>query len=237
MKTKLKIVATSDLHGTLPKDMPDGDILCIAGDIVPLEYQSDALKSVAWFIQDFTPWTDSLPYKKVLLVPGNHDFMFQDFRLGEKYSGAELMKRIFLQHKGEHKIVLLCDSSFEYEGRRFYGTPWIPDLTGWAFYADHDKLVMKFDNLPRRCDVVISHAPARVGYQGTVMQQGWNFSRDFGCQELADAVKDRQVGWVISGHVHSGNHNVETIDGTHFVNVSLKDENYRPTYEPFTFEI
>lgn len=70
----MKIVGISDLHGHLPNpnEMPDGDVLCICGDIVPLNIQRDTLRSLAWFYLDFIPWTDSLPYEKVLIIAGNH---------------------------------------------------------------------------------------------------------------------------------------------------------------------
>ena len=35
----MKFTAISDLHGYLPKDLPGGDVLCICGDIVPLDYE------------------------------------------------------------------------------------------------------------------------------------------------------------------------------------------------------
>lgn len=41
MNEKIKVVAMSDIHGYLPpKDsLPKCDIVCIAGDILPLEIQ------------------------------------------------------------------------------------------------------------------------------------------------------------------------------------------------------
>ena len=52
---KLKLSAISDLHGNLPSpDIFDaGDVLCICGDIVPLDFQRDMIKSIAWFCMKF----------------------------------------------------------------------------------------------------------------------------------------------------------------------------------------
>ena len=50
---KIKVVAISDLHGYLPKDLPECDVVCIAGDILPLDIQSDQLRSISWFCLDF----------------------------------------------------------------------------------------------------------------------------------------------------------------------------------------
>ena len=42
---KIKVVAISDIHGHLPKNLPEGDVLCIAGDILPLDVQNNDIKS------------------------------------------------------------------------------------------------------------------------------------------------------------------------------------------------
>ena len=46
MNEKIKVVAMSDIHGYLrPKDsLPKCDIVCIAGDILPLEIQKTVSK-------------------------------------------------------------------------------------------------------------------------------------------------------------------------------------------------
>ena len=102
----MKFTAISDLHGYLPKDLPGGDVLCICGDIVPLDYQNDFTQSVAWFCLDFAPWADSQPYRKVVFIGGNHDFFLQE--LGEKNSPTSVMKHLLPgPHKGQSKLVYL----------------------------------------------------------------------------------------------------------------------------------
>ena len=58
-------------------------------------------------------------------------------------------------------------------------------------------------------------------------------------------LKNKKVNWVLSGHVHSGDHEVTNYycepNGTpheiNIVNVSIKDEDYKVTYKPFEFEL
>jgi len=72
-----------------------------------------------------------------------------------------------------------------------------------------------------------------------VLQQGWNWMRNFGCQELADSIDVKKPKWVLCGHVHSGDHQPLELDGglTKIVNVSLLDENYKKNYPAFNFEV
>lgn len=82
----MKIVCISDLHGFLykPEDVPECDVVCICGDIVPLDYQGDDVASIAWFCLEFVPWTDQLRCKKVIFIAGNHklsNLFFVDFNL------------------------------------------------------------------------------------------------------------------------------------------------------------
>ncbi len=69
----MKIIAISDLHGYLPK-ISECDVVCICGDIIPLQYQNDTIKSISWFLLDFVPWANSINCDKVIFIAGNHKF-------------------------------------------------------------------------------------------------------------------------------------------------------------------
>lgn len=234
---KIKIACISDIHGHLSKDIPKCDILIIAGDILPLDIQRDSLRSISWFLLDFKPWTDSLSCDKVIFIPGNHDFLFEEIGPDSNRAPSEVMKKLLGNHKSKSKLVYLCDNSYKYKGRIFYGTPWIPELKQWAFYKDHEGLTEKFKNIPKKLDVLITHCPPSIGLAGTVLQQNWNYMCNFGSVELSEAIMMRDIKWSISGHIHSGLHRPEYIYNTNIVNVSLKNEDYKVDYEPFTFEL
>ena len=247
---KMKIVAISDIHGLLP-ELPECDVVCCAGDISPLDYQSDQTQMLGWFYLVFLPWVESLPCKKFLLCAGNHDFFLQNIhrRLIDSSDGCmrytwrspgDVTKKLFPgMLKGKYnKFVYLCDSSFEYEGKRFYGTPWIADLSRWAFYLDNDSLMEKYKNIPKKCDVIITHMPPKIEGLGEVIQEGcFNTGTDYGSQELADVLKTRDFKYALCGHTHSGQHLPVDLDGKKLVNVSLKNEDYKENYYPFEFEI
>ena len=247
---KLKIVAISDIHGLLP-ELPECDVVCCAGDISPLDYQSDQTQMLGWFYLVFLPWVESLPCKKFLLCAGNHDFFLQNIhrRLIDSSDGnvrytwrspGDVTKKLFPgMLKGKYnKFVYLCDSSFEYEGKRFYGTPWIADLSRWAFYLDNDSLMEKYKNIPKKCDVIITHMPPKIEGLGEVIQEGcFNTGTDYGSQELAEVLKTRDFKYALCGHTHSGQHLPVDLDGKKLVNVSLKNEDYKESYYPFEFEI
>ena len=250
VEKKLKIVAISDIHGLLP-ELPECDVVCCAGDISPLEYQSDQTQMLGWFYLVFLPWVESLPCKKFVMVAGNHDFFLQNIhrRLIDESDGyrrytwrsaSDVMKKLLPGNlRGKYnKLVYLCDSSFEYEGKRFYGTPWIADLSRWAFYLDNNSLMEKYKNIPKKCDVIITHMPPKIEGLGEVIQGGcFNTGENYGSQELAEVLKTKDFKYALCGHVHSGQHLPVDLDGKKLVNVSLKNENYEENYYPFCFEI
>ena len=239
----MKIIAISDLHGYLPKpeEIPECDVVCIAGDFVPLDYQDDDCKSIAWFCLDFVPWTDKLSCKKVVLVAGNHDFFMEHIMLGpvredgsrKCCSASEVLSKLLPDsHKGKHKIVYLRASSWKYQGKKFYGTPWTTGLPGWAFSCTEEEFADRLKQMPKKFDVLITHMPPSIGDVGVVLEKGGNYGRDFSSKALADAILARNIHYTFCGHVHSGNHIVSTygIDNETWqkwiCNVSIKDERY-----------
>ena len=256
----MKIVGLSDIHGLLlkPEDVPQCDVVCICGDIVPLDYQNDTIKSVSWFLLNFLPWTDKLRCDKVIFIGGNHDFFLEN--LHKRCAAypptnncpecpgipelmwrrpSDVMKRLLVgTHKGASKLVYLCDNSYEYKGVTFYGTPWISDLQNWAFYKDDASLAKAYDNIPYTVDVLLTHMPSMLNDTGMVRQNGcFNSWAQYGNTYLAKCITERNIKYALCGHVHSGNHHPELCGGTQVVNVSIKDEDYKRSYEPFEFEV
>ena len=231
----MKIVALSDLHGSLPKIVPECDVVVIAGDILPLNIQRKIDESICWLCNDFKDWANNLECQKVIFIAGNHDFVFERFLENKFMNSAETEEMIF--EKNNNKIVYLCDSKYVWQDKTFYGFPWCPNLEKWAFYKNETEMEKAVQLIPNKLDVLITHCPPQSTLQATVLQQGWNYMTDFGCQELTTGLISKDINWCICGHIHSGKHTPDTVFGTNVVNVSIKDEDYKISYNLFEFEI
>lgn len=230
----MKCIALSDLHGYLPKDIPECDVVIIAGDILPLNIQKNKIKSTAWLCNEFKNWCNFLKCGRVIFIAGNHDFVLYHYWNEMYLDSNEISEMLFGKHN--EKIVYLCQNSFVYDNKKFYGFPWCPNLSNWAFYKSDEDLEEAVKLIPD-CDVLISHCPPRGTLQATVLQQGWNYMTDFGCQELSEILNFRNIKYCICGHIHSGKHTEDEVWGTKIVNVSIKDEDYKINYKYYEFEI
>ena len=218
----MKIAAFSDLHGIseLPKIEEGTDIVCIAGDIIPLRNQTKILESHEWFMNTFLQWVNDLDVKKVFLVPGNHDFMF------ERYNYDSIKKDITDAQLGD-KLKVLIDEEYIFKDIKIYGCPWVDGLNGWAFSNAGPK---NYNKIPDDCDILISHMPSVVGKVG-ISNPNTNNERQFGSQMLENVLLERQVKINICGHVHTGTHggvelNTKSGTTTKIYNVSMVNEQY-----------
>ena len=142
----MKVVAISDLHGNLPLIEEVACIYCISGDIMPLNIQSNDRKCRKWLREDFIPWANNLPCAHVILVAGNHDFVFYRMEKSD-------IDKIF---EGS-KVIYLENSGVQLEGLNIFGTPWCHQFGRWAFMADDDKLADLFSEIPDNVDILITH--------------------------------------------------------------------------------
>lgn len=230
----MRIVALSDLHGTLPQaEIRECDVVVIAGDIMPLNIQRDMKASNYWFVHTFIPWANELPCEKVVLVAGNHDFYFDEERWISLHPNVPTVEKCL---HDESKIIYLKDRGCTIQGVKFWGSPWIEGLPGWAF---NTKTPLEYFGLiPKDTDVLVTHAPA-YGDVGTVLQKCWNYNSNFGSITLRNILEseDCKIKLSFAGHIHSGLHSGEKIGNTMCYNVSIKDENYKYVFEPFYIEL
>lgn len=155
----MKIVALSDIHGHLPnpKTFPECDVVCVCGDIVPLEYQNNTVQSSTWFVLEFNDWANKIPCKNVIFIAGNHDFFLE--RISDKglVTPKDVMKTLFPGNLySKTKLIYLCDNSVTIDGVKFYGTPWITDLPNWAFFKNEEDLTDAYDKIPKKVDVLLN---------------------------------------------------------------------------------
>lgn len=230
MSRKIKIASISDIHGFLmkPELFYTGDVLTISGDIFPLDIQRNDNLCEDWLKNEFASWVLSVPFAKVIIIAGNHDFYFSHTHsIPEDVDG---------------KLVYLEDSSYEYMGVTFYGCPWCDGPFGWAFCPNKDygySLINKRYSFIPDCDILLTHQPANVGNLGTSMY--WDvFSKcDFSSYELLMAIMHKKIVANFCGHVHTGDHTEQIIDlnKMKLYNVSIMNEKYRwaylPTYTEF----
>jgi Icc-related predicted phosphoesterase len=225
----MKIVAISDLHGILPT-IPECDLLLIAGDIVPVQIQTQPDVSKQWFETVFNTWIENIPANKVVMIAGNHDFYLYSL-YNEKSTEYPW---------SSDKITYLCDDKVTVGDITIYGTPWVTGLPSWAFNkSEYEYMNDAQSEKDYSCDILLCHQPPHVGQVGVVTETNFQYLNNYGSDGLLALItnKMQNVKYVICGHVHSGNHAVQNIEGINYVNVSYLNENYSPMYEPFIFNM
>lgn len=211
----MKIVAMSDLHGHGPNiEVPDGDILIIAGDLT----NSGSVKQ----LEELNAWLGTLPHRHKIIISGNHDFLFETrpTRAQELITNA-----IYLQ-----------DTEVTIEGIRIYGSPWQPWFFDWAFNLQRgEEIRAKWDLIPDGLDILVTHGPPH-GILDVVMDRYTFSPKNVGCEELLKRVHEVKPSYHIFGHIHPG---FGEFDGEHtkFRNVAICDDHNYPVNQPIVFSI
>lgn len=226
----MKVATFSDTHGQthLPIIEEDTDIICIAGDIIPLNIQRNIPYSEAWFIDEFLRWAKELNpnVKKIFVTPGNHDKYFEVI-------GAKAIKEIIANEGLSEKVIYLVDETYIYDGYKITGSPWIKNLPRWSFNSTD--LTESFSFI-EDCDILITHIPPMVEKVGCSYPYQ-AYERDFGSIELTKVLENKNIKVNVCGHVHTGIHDGVIYGNTTIYNVSILNEGYEEAYPVTYFEI
>ena len=182
----MRIMATSDLHGNLPdihEDARSHDVLVIAGDHCP---DVPVAQQLAWLDGPFRNWLSKFECH-VIAIAGNHDFVFEKWAVAVR----ELML----------PWCYLEDRETTYQGVKFYGLPWVPNLSNWAFHADDHRLDLYYDQVPNDTDVVISHGPPQFYCDFTCPTYG---SQHAGAPHVNGMLRRVRPQAFVCGHIHEG---------------------------------
>lgn len=221
----------SDLHGDLPNSFEECEVAFICGDISPLDKQANDRKMKKWLREDFKPWAEALPCRKVMFIAGNHDWIF--------YRDPTFARYLFTP---EDKVVYIGGESYWYkslDGKIYsiHGNPWCKQFGNWAFMDSDKNLERVYYSIPSHLDILLTHDQP-YGYGDTLLQETpWNTGEHIGNKPLAEAVLEKQPNYMFCGHLHSTTHECVNIGKTKRYNVSLKDEYYSMIYEPLYLDI
>ncbi len=232
----MKIACLSDLHGHIPDEMPECDIVVVAGDICPDNLMTLKERHLAgkiqreWFFDVFMAWARSLDIP-VVGIWGNHDFMGEAIAASTSSGGFSDLG----DGKSPH-VHFLHDSAVTVRGLKFYGTPWIRMNGRWAFSLTNPAtLADRFHEIPHDTQVLLTHSPIAKMGDGWPKLVNWemNVQVPAGSEELLKVVKQLpDLKLHVFGHIHEGRGHWPIADNyghtTHHVNAAFVDEYYKP---------
>lgn len=224
----MKICVTSDLHGNLP-NIPECELVLICGDIIPLQLQFHNPASREWLLSNFLTWANSLATTKVLFIAGNHDQLMERDDNWMRKNFPVFNKVTYL--KNELYTYIDCYGK-EY---KIFGTPYCHKFGNWPFMRSEEFLTMKYSEIPEGLDILFTHDAPLLGKVGYV-DAPWK-KCEAGNELLTKRILEVTPKLCVCGHIHSGDHNLNEVNGIKFVNTSLVDETYTPIYNIFEYEI
>jgi Icc-related predicted phosphoesterase len=219
-----EIVMTADLHGNLP-EIPSADLLIIGGDIFPLSSDHSIVFQRSWLETNFATWAQNLDVGNIVLIAGNHDFLFETSLFG----GAEGMSEYWEQRVSPN-IIYLQDSMCSFDdGLSIWGTPWSLNFGPWAFMGSEKELSEKYEKIPQDVDIVVSHTPM-YGFGDHCLD-----GKDAGSKSLLTKMNEIQPRLFVCGHIHEGAGFYRYGD-TKIINASLLDPYYKVTNLPIKYK-
>lgn len=201
----------SDLHGFYP-ELEGGDLLIVAGDLTANDH-FDQYCEILHHIS-------KAPYKKRILIGGNHDNLLQEhadfFDLSINFD--------YLQ-----------DSGTQFGGLKIWGSPWTTTFEGMnphckAFTVDtEEELAEKWELIPQDTDILITHeAPYGIGDYIPSKEE------HVGSESLiVKRSKMPSNKLHVFGHIHEG----YGITAGKFVNASHVNELYKPVNKPIRIKL
>lgn len=203
----MKIDCVSDLHGFKPK-LNGGDLLIVGGDLTAHDMIAEHLA--------FSGWLCKLPYKKIILIAGNHDGKMDNFKPFD-----------------QDNVCYLQDSGTQFKGFKIWGSPWTPTFFDWHFMKDRGEDIKKmWDLIPDDIDILVTHGPP-FGIQDQMPDP----EKFCGCEELRNTLSRlTKLKLHVFGHVHEGYGKV-VVNGVIHVNASIMNEHYQPVNKPIRIEL
>lgn len=205
----MKIVAISDVHGKWNKiTIPECNLLISCGDY--------SFRGETHMVKDFHKWLNKQPATHIISVQGNHELQVQhNFNLSKQIAQEQCPRVHFME-----------EGLVEIEDKKIWCSAWTPWFYDWAYNARRGEEIQRhWDLIPQDIDILVTHGPP-AGVLDTVIGREQDH---LGCLDLMDKINQLpKLKYHFFGHIHSGHGTMNFNDKT-FFNVSICDEQYKPT--------
>jgi Icc-related predicted phosphoesterase len=206
----VRICCVADLHGRLPADVPECDLLLIAGDIGAYSIgESRRFLELA-----LSSWIGRQPVGEVIAVAGNHD------RIAER--DRRLMRRLPFRYL-ENQVIERC-------GLKIAGSPCSVGMFG-AFAREDYQLARLWRSIPADTDILLVHTPP---YGLLDLARNGNHLGSQTLRDVLSQLPDLQL--VVCGHVHESA-GVLDLGPQLIVNASLVNEHYERVNKPVLVDV
>lgn len=203
---KIKIVLIADTHGHTP-ELPEGDVLVHAGDGTMMGTEAQ--------VKELDDWFGTLPFRYIIYIPGNHDFLFEDTGLPK-----ELLRN----------AIVLINRTLAIDEVKFWGSPYTPTFGSWAFMKAENELEVIWGYAPGDTDVLITHGPPKGILDSSIS------GNNVGSQSLLDRTRAIKPKVHVFGHIHETYGEVYNC-GVRYVNASVVNEYYQNVNKPVVVEV
>jgi Icc-related predicted phosphoesterase len=229
----MRITLISDTHTKHDElmwdenDLPGGDLLIHAGDLMNSGYNSNDITS-------FCKWFNELEqYDHKVFIAGNHDRKFED----KPEQAMEIVNSYkWIDYLQDDWIIVGDGDPHDpnVQTAKIYGSPWQPEFYNWAFNLPKGGpgLMSKWEAIPKDTDILITHGPA----QGHLDMSGPPYNEpNLGCALLREKLDEQPPKIHVCGHIHGG-YGYKFHNGTHYFNASILNERYEYVNKPVTFD-
>jgi Icc-related predicted phosphoesterase len=167
-------------------------------------------------VDELDEWFGRQEFDRILYVGGNHDFAIENrVRMGDQV----FRNAVFLQ-----------DQSLHHGGIKFYGAPWVPELSQWAFYLPPEEMRKRWELIPEDTDVLITHTPPL-----NILDHNRS-GKACGCPDLRKRITDLRLRFHCFGHVHASAGTLNLIRTT-YINASMVNSQYELVRRPHEINI
>lgn len=203
----MTIVHISDTHGHHEKlVIPECDALLHSGDLGGRTTPAELMLFLSWF--------EKQPAKKKIFIAGNHDLCLDKNWVFKQNQQDPIYGLLAKQQHSDaislienYNVVYLNNTSYIYEGIKFYGNPYSPSFhrDHWVFNADRGEEILKqWNKIPSNTNVLLTHTPV-YNFLDVATQTDIGENPHRGCEDLFNVIKKRLLKLQLHccGHIHN----------------------------------